>query len=61
MPSLKPVIEGSGVASLARNLTYLLAGRGVYFITRFIYVVILARVLGPKVYGMINYGIAWYL
>lgn len=61
MPSLKPVIEGIGVASLARNLTYLLAGRGVYFITRFIYVVILARVLGPKVYGMISYGIAWYL
>ena len=61
MPSLKPVIEGRGVASLARNLTYLLAGRGVYFITRFIYVVILARVLGPKVYGIINYGIAWYL
>ena len=61
MPRLKPVIEGSSVASLARNLTYLLAGRGVYFITRFIYVVILARVLGPKVYGIINYGIAWYL
>lgn len=61
MSRLKPVIEGRGVASLARNLTYLMAGRGVYFITRFIYVVILARVLGPKVYGMINYGIAWYL
>jgi O-antigen/teichoic acid export membrane protein len=55
------IIDGKGVASLARNLTYLLAGRGVYFITRFIYVVILARVLGPKAYGMINYGIAWYL
>lgn len=61
MSRLTPVIEGSGVASLARNLIYLLAGRGVWFITRFIYVVILARVLGPKVYGIINYGIAWYL
>lgn len=32
-----------------------------YFMTRFFYAVILARVLGPQVYGMINYGIAWYL
>jgi O-antigen/teichoic acid export membrane protein len=47
--------------SITRNLIYLLAGRGVYLITRFIYVVILATVLGPSVYGIINYGIAWYL
>ena len=32
-----------------------------YFVTRFLYAVILARVFGPQVYGMINYGIAWYL
>lgn len=50
-----------GINSITRNLTYLLAGRGVYLITRFIYVVILATVLGPEVYGIINYGIAWYL
>ena len=61
MTRLKPVIEGRGVASIARNLTYLLGGRGVYFVTRFIYVVILARILGPQIYGMISYGIAWYL
>lgn len=61
MSKSTPVIEGGGVATIARNLTYLLGGRGVYFVTRFLYVVILARVLGPQVYGMINYGIAWYL
>ncbi len=61
MTRLTPVIDGRGVASLVRNLTYLLGGRGVYFVTRFLYAVILARVFGPQVYGMINYGIAWYL
>ena len=55
------VIEGRGVASIARNLTYLLGGSSIYFVTRFLYAVILARMLGPQVYGMINYGIAWYL
>jgi len=58
---LTPVVDGRGVASLVRNLTYLLGGRGVYFVTRSLYAVILARVFGPQVYGMINYGIAWYL
>ena len=28
--------------------------------TRLLYAIILARVLGPRIYGMINYGIAWY-
>jgi O-antigen/teichoic acid export membrane protein len=56
-----PVSDGSGVASIARNLSYLLGGQGVYFTTRFLYVVIMARVLGPQAYGMISYGIAWYL
>ena len=61
MTRLTPVVDGRGVASLVRNLTYLLGGRGVYFVTRFLYAVILARVFGPQVYGMISYGIAWYL
>ena len=59
--SPEPFIDGRGVASIARNLIYLLGGRGIYFATRFIYVVILARVLGPQIYGMITYGMAWYL
>jgi O-antigen/teichoic acid export membrane protein len=55
-----PVFDGKGVASIARNLTFLLGGSGVNFVARFLYAVILARALGPQVYGMINYGIAWY-
>jgi O-antigen/teichoic acid export membrane protein len=61
LSGLAPAIDGRGVASIARNLTYLLGGYGVYFVTRFLYAVILARALGPQVYGIINYGIAWYL
>ena len=56
-----PVIEGKGVSSIARNLTFLLGGSGINILVRFLYAIILARVFGPQVYGMINYGIAWYL
>jgi O-antigen/teichoic acid export membrane protein len=59
--SQTPIISGRGIASIAKNLIYLLSGQGFYFVTRFFYVVIIARVFGPKIYGMINYGIAWYL
>ena len=61
MGKLRSVTNGSGVASMARNLGYLLGGRAIYFLTRAIYVVILARVMGPQIYGLINYGMAWYL
>jgi O-antigen/teichoic acid export membrane protein len=61
LPKSTPTIDGRGVASIARNLIYLLSGQGVYFITRFFYIIIIARVLGPQIYGMISYGIAWYL
>ncbi len=56
-----PDIEGRGVASIVGNLSYLLGGRAVYFAVRFLYAVVLARLLGPQIYGMINYGIVWYL
>jgi O-antigen/teichoic acid export membrane protein len=61
LPKSTPTIDGRGVASITRNLLYMLSGQGVYFVTRFLYVVIIARVFGPQIYGMINYGIAWYL
>jgi O-antigen/teichoic acid export membrane protein len=61
LPKKMPVIDGSGVASIAKNFIYLLSGQGVYLVTRFLYVVIIARVFGPRIYGMISYGIAWYL
>jgi O-antigen/teichoic acid export membrane protein len=55
------IVDGRGFASIARNLFYLLAGRGVYFITRFFYAIVMARVLGPQIYGTVSYGIGWYL
>ncbi|MDI6741580.1 MAG: oligosaccharide flippase family protein [Smithella sp.] len=61
MQERRPLLDGRGVALIARNLTYLLGGQGVYFVTRFVYAIVLARFFGPQIYGMINYGIAWYL
>jgi O-antigen/teichoic acid export membrane protein len=61
LSKIRPLLDGRGVASIARNLTYLLGGQGVYFVSRFIYAIVLARFFGPQIYGMINYGIAWYL
>jgi O-antigen/teichoic acid export membrane protein len=50
-----------GIKSIARNTVYLFSVSAVNFVTRFIYVVVLAHYLGPKLYGIINYGISWYL
>ncbi|MBW2364796.1 MAG: oligosaccharide flippase family protein [Deltaproteobacteria bacterium] len=56
----KVVITGEGVASLALNASYLFAGRGLTIAVRFIYAIILARYLGPELYGYLNYGMSWY-
>lgn len=60
IPDQQWVLKQHGINSITRNLTCLLAGGRVYLITRFIYVVILTIVLGPSVYGIINYGVVRY-
>ena len=51
----------SGIRSIAKNAAYLLAARGLTYVVRAVYVVALARYLGPEVYGLFAYGQAWYL
>jgi O-antigen/teichoic acid export membrane protein len=57
----KPLMVGNGVAPIARNTGYLLGGRGLTNVVRFVYAIVLARNLGPELYGVFNYGMSWYL
>lgn len=50
-----------GLKSIFRNASYILGGRFLSIISRLIYVVTLARVLGTEGYGLFNYGLSWYL
>jgi O-antigen/teichoic acid export membrane protein len=55
------VLSGKGIASIAKNAVYLLGVNVLNRVVRFLYVIALARYLGPELYGLINYGISWYL
>lgn len=50
-----------GLKSILTNASYLIGGQGINIIVRAIYAVLLARFLGPDVYGTFNYGLSWYL
>ncbi len=54
-------ITGTGVASIARNAGYLIGARVSNVVARFVYAIALAYYLGPELYGLLNYGISWYL
>jgi O-antigen/teichoic acid export membrane protein len=57
----EPLLSGAGVRSIARNASYLLSGQYLVSSLRFVYAIILARYLGPELYGLFNYGLSWYL
>lgn len=54
-------MSGKGIASIAKNASYLGGSRGINYAARFIYVIGLAHYLGPKIYGLYNYGMSWYM
>ena len=54
-------VKKAGIRSIARNAAYLGAAQGTTYLVRGFYVVVLARYLGPEVYGIFAYGQAWYL
>ena len=54
-------LSGIGVASIAKNTGYLIGTSGINVIVRFVYALALAHYLGPELYGLLNYGISWYL
>ena len=50
-----------GVQSLFLNAGFLVFSTILEKVIRFIYLIVLARWLGPEMLGLYNYGLAWYL
>lgn len=55
------VITGKGVGSIAKNASYLFGTSALNTVVRFFYVIALAHYLGPELYGLLGYGMSWYL
>ena len=49
------------VSSIIRNASAILSARVFNRILKAAYIVVLARYLGPELYGLFTYGQAWYL
>ena len=58
---LQTALSGGGVSSIAKNTFYLLGGRWLTTLIQGAYVIVLARMLGPELYGLYNYGLSWYM
>lgn len=56
-----PAISGAGISSIAKNTLYLLGGRWLTTAIQGAYAIVLARMLGPELYGLYNYGLSWYM
>ncbi|MGE4545478.1 MAG: oligosaccharide flippase family protein [Pedobacter sp.] len=54
-------MKTSGLRSIAANASHLTIARVFTQIVRAIYVIVLARYLGPEIYGLFAYGQSWYL
>jgi len=61
MSSPKITFSGEGATSVVRNAAYIVGGRWVQTGLRFLYVIVLTRYLNPELYGIFNYGLAFYL
>jgi O-antigen/teichoic acid export membrane protein len=53
--------RAEGLGRLARNSLYLVGSRWLNYAIRMVYLVFLAKLLGPEKYGLYGYGVAWYL
>ncbi len=54
-------LSGAGARSVLGNATYLVGSQVAATLGRGVYVVVLARALGPESFGIFNYALAWYL
>jgi O-antigen/teichoic acid export membrane protein len=53
--------SGAGARSIFGNAVYLFGSQLATMLARGVYVVVLARALGPESFGVFNYALAWYL
>jgi len=54
-------VSGIGVSSIAKNTIYLVGGRWLTTAIQGAYAIVLARMLGPELYGLFNFGLSWYM
>ena len=54
-------MKHQGIKSIARNTTSLFGARLVSIGLRTIYVILVARIIGPELYGLLVFGQSWYL
>jgi O-antigen/teichoic acid export membrane protein len=57
----KPAVSGIGVSSIAKNTIYLVGGRWLTTAIQGAYAIVLARMLGPELYGLFNFCLSWYM
>ena len=55
-----PTGQLSGIRSIATNAGYLFAARSFTSVLLVLYLVVVARALGPELYGLLAYGQSWY-
>jgi len=61
IPGLPARAENAGLRRIVRHAGQLTGTRLVTYGTRALYLLILARLLGPELYGLLAYGHAWYV
>jgi O-antigen/teichoic acid export membrane protein len=54
-------MKGAGVRSVIKNSSFLFSSHVLTTLLRIAYIIVLARILGPDAYGMLNYCLSWYL
>jgi len=54
-------MTSAGIRSIARNTTFLTLSRAIGIAARTVYVILVARLLGPDLYAVLAYSQAWYL
>lgn len=61
MRDLNHNMQHSGVRTILVNTLFLSGARVTSILARLVYAIVIAKLLGPELYGRFNYGLSWYL